>query len=229
MKYHRAGDFNNRKFFLIVLEARSPRSWCRQGGFHCEASSLGWQQPLSACVPFPHVLQTGESSFLSPSFYENTSPIMGPHSNGPIETQLPPKSPASKYHHIVCVWGGGGGLQHTKWGGGQRHAVYNCSASQWFSYLSELSRLFPSNRALMNITELMLQKGLSSSIRSRHQQDFPREGGTRLPGIIYACGFLLRGGQKNMAIFMVGLPGIMHVSLSSFIDFIVGCLDASHI
>ena len=32
-----------------------------------------------------------------------------------------------------------------------------------------------------------------------------------------------------MAIFMVGLPGIMHVSLSSFIDFIVGCLDASHI
>ena len=29
-----------------------------------------------------------------------------------------------------------------------------------------------------------------------------------------------------MAIFMVGLPGIMHVSLSSFIDFM---LDASHI
>ena len=127
MKYHRADGFNNRKFFLIVMEARSPRSWCRQGGFHCEASSLGWWQPTFACVPLLHVLQTGESSLLSPSFYENTNPIMGPHSMAPLKPSYLPRALTNTI--TLCVWAGGGGLQHTKWGGGQRHAVYKYRAS----------------------------------------------------------------------------------------------------
>ena len=102
MKYHRADGFNNRKFFLIVMEARSPRSWCRQGGFHCEASSLGWWQPTFACVPLLHVLQTGESSLLSPSFYENTNPIMGPHSMAPLKPSYLPRALTNTITLCVC-------------------------------------------------------------------------------------------------------------------------------
>ena len=48
-KYHRLSNLNNRKLFITLLEAGSPRSRCLQGKFHSEASALGLRQVPSCC------------------------------------------------------------------------------------------------------------------------------------------------------------------------------------